>query len=226
MKFQFIQKNLHLLLSFFFLILFIVIYSLSGNTTNYYIEADRSIEQNIQNKIQIFQKYEKKIFSQSDYLGNENIGITDVRAFVLDSYFNKNNSPLFGTGKDFVDACDRFGAPEDCIVVVAIARNESNLCKYLGSEEMKNCWGYGGPGIYRWKFDSFRSGIFQVTDILVNRYGLRFMEDPRLMERTFCGTEPTCPQWGENILFFMKEINDYSESLIGRKLKNNLIVLP
>jgi hypothetical protein len=59
--------------------------------------------------------------------------VEDERAFILDEYFKANSSPLYGTGKYFVAACDQYGAPKDCITTVAIARAETDLCKYHNS---------------------------------------------------------------------------------------------
>jgi hypothetical protein len=137
----------------------------------------------------------------------------DKRAYILDQYLKANNSPLYGYGQTFVNACDKYGAPKDCMVVVAIARNESNLCKYYGSAEMHNCWGFGGGGSYRMNFGSFEESIDRVTNVLVNQYGIQYMNNPSLMERTFCGDEPGCTGWGNKIKHFMNDINAYGDSL-------------
>lgn len=186
---------------------------LLNKESHYLVIAETKIRPVINEGLKIDQSIERKLHIDNEFFVNEEISYKDKRAFVLDRYFLANNSPLYGTGNDFVEACDRFGAPKNCIVVAAIAKNESDLCKYYGSEEMKNCWGYGGPGIHRWTFPSFKAGIDQVTDILVNRYGIEYMEDPRLMERTFCGDEPACETWGENILLIMSQIERFAASI-------------
>lgn len=144
---------------------------------------------------------------------SSSIGIKkDIRAHIFDLYFFENNSPLYGQGKTIVDACDHFGAPKDCIILVAIAKNETDLCKYHNSAEMHNCWGFGGGGIYRIKFNSFEESIYRVTDVLVNQYGERFILDPSLMEGTFCGVSAECTGWGAKIKQFIYEIDNFSES--------------
>lgn len=137
----------------------------------------------------------------------------DKRTFVLDQYFLINDSPLYGAAKYFTDACNRYNAPKDCTVVAAIAMNETHLCKYHNSAEMKNCWGFGGPDIHRITFKSFEEGIDRVTDVLANQYGYEYMINPSLMERTFCGWEPGCTNWGNGIKRFMDEINNLSKDL-------------
>ncbi len=147
------------------------------------------------------------------YSTNSGISTIDRRAYVLDEYFNRNNSPLYGTGQVMVDACEKYGAPSDCLIVAAIARNESNLCKYSYSADMHNCWGYGGGGVYRMTFSSFEESIDRVTRTLMEGYGPQYINDPSLMETTFCGNEPGCTNWGNKIKHFRSEINDLAIEL-------------
>lgn len=140
-------------------------------------------------------------------------GDIDYRAYVLDHYFKANSSPLYGTGELFVKACDKYGAPADCLTVAAIAEAETDLCKYHTSATYYNCWGFGGGGEHRIYFQNWGESIDLVTDRLVNAYGLEYMIDPSLMERTFCGWEPGCTNWGTRVKFFMKKISDYPLSI-------------
>lgn len=144
---------------------------------------------------------------------SSSFGTVDVREYVLNEYFRARNSPLTGMAHLFVDACDRYGAPRDCITVVAIARHETDLCNYYGSAEMKNCLGWGGGGQYRKTFSSYYEMVDTATNVLVNQYGRRYMINPILMENVFCGPQEECEGWGTRILFFMEEIDRFSESL-------------
>jgi hypothetical protein len=144
---------------------------------------------------------------------NTEVKFLDKRAYVLDQYFRAANSPLFGTGKIFVAACDRYGAPRDCTTVAAIARAETDLCKYFNSAEYYNCWGFGGGGADRIKFNNWQESIDLVTDRLVNTYGLKYMIDPSLMEKVFCGSEPGCTNWGIRVKFYMNEISEHARTL-------------
>ncbi len=141
------------------------------------------------------------------------LGNYDKRAYILDQYFKSYNSPLYGYGQIFVNACDKYGAPKDCTTVAAIARNETMLCTYHNSAQMHNCWGFGGGGVHRQSFDSFEQAIDKVTDVLVNQYGVVYMQDPSKMEKIFCGTQDECIGWGGKIKLFMNEINAYSIQL-------------
>lgn len=160
---------------------------------------------------------ERSVLNTNDVSISSQASNIDKRVYVLDEYFKMRNSPLYGHAKDFVGACDQFGAPKDCIAVAAIARHETDLCKYYMSHEMRNCMGWGGGGEYRMRFDSYEQHIYNAYDVLVNQYGLRFLRDPSLMDTTFCGSEPGCTGWGERVKFFMREIDDFGVSLgVGR----------
>lgn len=146
-------------------------------------------------------------------------GKSDVRVYILEKYFEANNSPLVGTGHVFIEKCLQYGAPADCISVPAIAKHETDLCNYYVSAEQHNCWGWGGGGEYRQEFDSFETSIDTATRVLATQYGPRFMMDPRLMERVFCGPQAECDNWGNRIIFFMRELDDFSAGLgLGLRL--------
>lgn len=135
----------------------------------------------------------------------------DIREVVLEEYFR--GTPLAGTAEYFTNACDQLGAPHDCTTVAAIAQHETNLCTYYTSANTFNCWGFGGPGVYRWTFNSFEESIYTVTDVLVNQYGIQYMLDPRLMENVFCGPQAECEYWGEAVVADMNDINNLSISM-------------
>lgn len=142
-----------------------------------------------------------------------NINLIDERAYVFDQYFLVNNSPLYGYGKYFVEKCDQYGAPKDCITIIAIARNETNLCKYNISAEMHNCWGFGGGGENRLYFEDFNQSIDKVSRVLMEGYGTQYLENPSLMEGTFCGPQEECHNWGNSIKFFIKQIDEFGRNL-------------
>jgi|GEM_PF-1379056 len=149
-------------------------------------------------------------FVQTNDSFSQKLEIMDFRAVVFDEYFRRNNSPLYGLGSVFVDRCEKYKAPKDCTIMVAIARAETDLCKYPPSQAQKNCWGFGGSGQNRYDFSSYAEGIDVVTERLANGYGYKCMIDPRAMEMVYCGQRPSCQGWGEVILKFMDGINKLS----------------
>lgn len=192
---------------------------LTGNISSFAVEAHETYYSASLN-IDLSAISIKNNPSESQVLGtstnqkiNTNINLVDERAYVFDQYFLANNSPLYGYGKYFVEKCDQYGAPKDCITVIAIARNETNLCKYNISAEMHNCWGFGGGGEHRLYFDDFYQSIDRVTRVLVEGYGPEYMIDPSLMEGTFCGPQDECKNWGNSIKFFINQIDQFAKDL-------------
>lgn len=119
------------------------------------------------------------------------------RARVLDLYFQKSNSPLYGHGQDFVDACEKYGAPSDCTLLPAIAKVETDLCKTGISHKQYNCWGFGGSGENRFEYASFEQSIDVITVRLIQGYGKNFFSDPNIGELAYCGRH--CNNWGEHV---------------------------
>lgn len=156
---------------------------------------------------------QQEVAGASSSIGVASLETKDWRAYVLDEYFRVNNSPLVGTGQIFIDACNESGAPKDCTTAAAIARAETNLCKYYNSASYYNCWGFGGGGPHRRYFTNWVDSIHLVTGVLAHQYGEKYMINPSLMERTFCGWEAGCTNWGNRVKFFMREISDFSKEL-------------
>ncbi|HEX9804256.1 MAG TPA: hypothetical protein VGA67_01095, partial [Candidatus Dojkabacteria bacterium] len=138
---------------------------------------------------------------------------TDFRELVFDYYLSSEQSPLSGLGGVFVENCNLYNAPRDCTAVLAIARVETDLCKYGPSQEQFNCWGYGGAGENRYQFESYEEAIKFVTQKLVNAYGPRYMIDPNAMEYTYCGQRPSCGTWGDKVQSEMNKLNKLSVDL-------------
>ncbi len=148
---------------------------------------------------------------------NSSFKSLDKRIYVLDQYFLSRNSPLYGQAIHFVNACDKYGAPKDCITTAAIARHETDLCKYANSAEMFNCMGWGGAGVNRVRFSSYEEHLDVATRVLTQSYGPAMMIDPRLMERVFCGPQDECIGWGSRVINIMNEIDNFAVSLgVGR----------
>ncbi len=118
-------------------------------------------------------------------------------AYVFDEYFKENNSPLYGFGQTFVDACEKFNTPEDCTLLPAIARVETNLCTTDISADQHNCWGFGGSGNNRIIYPDFKTAIFDITGRLMQGYGINFFNDPEIGELFYCGGH--CVTWGDKV---------------------------
>jgi len=132
----------------------------------------------------------------------------DYRAFILDKYFEKYNSPLKGYGNDFIVACDKYNLTEDCTIIPAIAYVETGLCTLGISAKQFNCWGYGGSNSNRVVFNNFSNSIDTVTRILASSYGSSIF-NPLSMAHNYCGSH--CNNWGEGVNTQRNEIKQLSK---------------
>lgn len=138
--------------------------------------------------------------------GSVKFKTSDYRGVVLDEFFRRNESPLFGLGHKFVEACDRYNAPFDCTTLPAIGYVETRLCTLDLSHEQRNCWGFGGSGPNRIWYKSYEDAIDMITDRLVNAYGPSYMTNPVSMQYTYCG--PGCHAWGNGVQSIRYQINN------------------
>ncbi len=134
------------------------------------------------------------------------------QGFLFDQYFKSNHSPLYGYGDDFVNACEKYGAPKDCTLLLAIAKVETNLCKTGLSYPQYNCWGWGGSGSNRIIFSNFEESIDTITRRLMEGYGRGFFENANNGGGlSYCGSH--CTSWG----FHVKSEQNY----LRQYLKDN-----
>jgi hypothetical protein len=134
----------------------------------------------------------------------------DYRARVLDLYFKKNQSPLYGFGSFFVAACDKYGAPKDCTLLPAIGQVETGLCHTASSQKQHNCWGYGGSGANRIIYPNYDQAIDEITRRLILGYGKDFFNDPEIGELAYCGAH--CNTWGDKVKVYQQAIKNLAKA--------------
>ena len=210
------HTNVFLILSILIISLFLsffIVQQVNSRIYNSYIVSAKEIK-NIELKdVNLNQDTINRLFIDSEFYKGEELSVIDKRIFVFEKYFEANNSPLVGHGDLFVKACDKYGAPKDCISLVAIAKHETNLCKYHISADMFNCLGWGGGAGSRVTFKSFDQMTDRAIDVLVNQYGVERMKDPTLMEKVFCGPQEECIGWGSRIIKIMDSIDQFAQDL-------------
>ncbi len=210
------------------IVLGITLFGLYSNANrrleNYVVQASAGALQ----EIETYNNFDNALATNTNKLNqsinpseySSKIQTMDKREFVFNQYFKQRSSPLMGLGHLFTNACDKYGAPKDCLATVAIARHETDLCKYNISAQMHNCMGWGGAGANRMTFPSFEAHIDTATRVLVQQYGPDRMVDPSLMETVFCGPQDECKAWGYRVKVFMEEIDDLAVSLGVGKLSD------
>lgn len=92
---------------------------------------------------------------------------SDARGDILKKYLSEYNSPLAPYSYYIVNVADEYNI--DFRLITAIARQESNLCKYI-PENTYNCWGWGIHSRGTLGFNSYEEGIKTVSEGLKKEY--------------------------------------------------------
>lgn len=121
----------------------------------------------------------------------------DYRAVVIDEYFKKYNSPLLGYADLLVAMCDKYGYPNDCTLLPAIAYTETKLCTQNITAKQFNCWGWGGSGENRVIFKDFDEAISVISQRMSYGYSA-ILHSPESISRTYCGAH--CGTWSDAVL--------------------------
>jgi hypothetical protein len=111
-----------------------------------------------------------RVLSASDFLLPEissSITTADARTKIIRNYLSKYNSPLEPFSQHLVVTADKYSL--DYRLLVAIAQQESNLCKRI-PEESHNCWGFGIYGDKVTRFDSYPQAMDTVAKTLKRNY--------------------------------------------------------
>lgn len=101
----------------------------------------------------------------------------DGRMYIIKNYLHQYDSPLEPYAGLLVDTSDKYAL--DYRLMVAIAQQESNLCKKIPVESY-NCWGFGIYGDLITRFTSYPQAIDTVARSLKRDYldqGLRTPEE-------------------------------------------------
>lgn len=108
---------------------------------------------------------------------SEDIVGQDARSQIVYQYLTKYGSPLAPHSQKIVETADKYGV--DFRLIVAIAQQESNLCKFIPPDTY-NCWGWGIHSRGTLGFNSYEEGIETVTAGLKANYidkGLTTVDD-------------------------------------------------
>lgn len=135
----------------------------------------------------------------------------DKRAQTLRDYLAQYDSPLQYHAQDFIDAADTYNV--DWKLVPAISGVESTFGKnipggYEQSSTSYNGWGWGVYGNQALYFDSWREGIFTVTQGLRENYINKGYNDPYSMNRVYAAS----PYWGFKVSYFLKNMQEFERN--------------
>lgn len=125
----------------------------------------------------------------------------DARLEIIRQYLEKYNSPLLPYAQNLLDADDKYGL--DFRLLVAIAQQESNLCKKAPSNSF-NCWGWGVHSRGTLRFSSYPEAIEAVANGLREEYFDKGYTTPEEIMQKYTPLSPG--SWAKGIRQFMSEM--------------------
>lgn len=130
------------------------------------------------------------------------IKIDDARPEIVRQYLAKYNSPLEPLAQLIVDLSDQYDF--DYRWMVAIAQQESNLCKRI-PEDSHNCWGWGIYGDKVTRFDSFEDALRRIAPQFVTIF-LKGDHTREPMEVMKTYTPPSDGSWANGVSTFFRHL--------------------
>jgi hypothetical protein len=131
----------------------------------------------------------------------------DARPLIIKNYLSRYNSPLFPYWRFIFDTSIKYGL--DYRLLVAIAQQESNLCKKI-PEDSYNCWGWGIHSRGTFKCNSFSQCIEIVAKGIKKDYIDKGYKTPEQIMKKY--TPLSNGSWALGVRQFMEEMeNDYGE---------------
>lgn len=137
---------------------------------------------------------------------NSQVFSADARSLVIQKYLHRYNSPLEPFAPDLVASADSVGL--DPFLLVAIAQQESNLCKRIPADSY-NCWGYGIYGDKVTRFQSYPVAIATIVKGLKKNYLDKGLNTPEeIMARYTPPSLENGGAWAKGINQFLAEIGE------------------
>jgi hypothetical protein len=129
---------------------------------------------------------------------------SDARVYIVKNYLKKYSSPLEPYSQNLVNISDKYSL--DYRLLVAIAQQESNLCKKI-PELSHNCWGYGIYGDKVTRFDSYPQAMDTVAGTLKRKYIDYGLDTPEKIMAKY--TPPSIEKggpWAKGVNQFMSDL--------------------
>lgn len=128
--------------------------------------------------------------------------VADARPLLIRNYLEEHNSPLASFSDLIFSLSQEYGL--DYRLIVAIAQQESNLCKKAPADCF-NCWGVGIHSRGRMCFDSYPEAIEWVAQYLREEYFDKGLVAPEEIMTKYCPLSNG--SWAVGIRQFMAEMD-------------------
>lgn len=127
----------------------------------------------------------------------------DSRIFLISQYLKRYNSPLTELAPEIVRISDTYSL--DYRLLVAIAQQESNLCKIIPVDSY-NCWGWGIHSKGSLGFSSYKEAFHTVAKGLRENYLDQGYTTPDKIMTKYTPSSPGT--WARGVNQFMEEIEN------------------
>lgn len=132
----------------------------------------------------------------------EEVEAADARLEIIKRYLEHYRSPLLPYSEKILEAADENGI--DYYWIVAIAQQESNLCKKI-PENSFNCWGYGINSKGTLKFENYEIAIDSYANYLKRQYFDKGLTTTEAIMRKYCPHSPG-GAWAKGVNQFIEEL--------------------
>jgi hypothetical protein len=143
---------------------------------------------------------------------NENFGEiksqvteSDARPVIIERYLAKYKSPLLPYAKEIFELSEAYGF--DYYWIVAIAQQESNLCKKI-PDNSYNCWGYGINSSGTLRFENYDLALKAYASYLKTQYFDKGLNTPELIMKKYC--PHSNGSWAHGVQQFIDEMESGS----------------
>lgn len=125
----------------------------------------------------------------------------DARPLIIKRYLEKYKSPLAPYSNLIFELSETYGY--DYYWIVAIAQQESNLCKKI-PEDSHNCWGYGIHKNGTLRFDSYELALRSYAEYLKRQYFDKGLNTPELIMKKY--TPSSNGSWAFGVKQFILQL--------------------
>lgn len=132
---------------------------------------------------------------------DETVVADDARPMIIERYLAKYKSPLLPYSRLIFDLSQTYGF--DYYWIVAIAQQESNLCKKI-PENSFNCWGYGVHKKGTLRFENYELALKSYAEYLKKQYFDKGLNTPELIMKKYCPSSNG--SWAYGVQHFIDEM--------------------
>ena len=134
---------------------------------------------------------------------SDKVVVDDARPLLIKKYLAKYKSPLLPYSDMIISLSDTYKF--DYYWIVAIAQQESNLCKKIPDNSF-NCWGYGINSAGTLRFASYELALKSYAEYLKREYFDKGLNTPELIMKKYC--PHSNGSWAFGVNQFIHEIEN------------------